>query len=89
MIKTDKVIYHTRTLEQFDWLMKQLEEDGCMWVNGELATKGKFYYRYLSATCIWLYGRTITYGDYDYYKKNTQEYNGWEFIEISDITYNC
>lgn len=33
-MKTDKVIYRTRTQEEYDWLMEQLEEAGCEWLGG-------------------------------------------------------
>ena len=31
IIKTDKVVYRTRTQEEYDWLMEKLEEAGCEW----------------------------------------------------------
>lgn len=87
-IKTDKVIYHTRTEEEYNWLMQQLEKDDCCWCNGKSAKSGKFYYRYLSDTYIWVEDKTITYGDYCYYK-NSPQYRDHEFIEVSDIMPSC
>lgn len=87
-IKTDNVIYHTRTEEEYNWLMQQLEKDDCCWCNGKSAKSGKFYYRYLSDTHIWVEDKTITYGNYCYYK-NSSQYRDHEFIEVSDIMPSC
>lgn len=84
MIKTDKVIYHTRTQDEYDWLMRELEDADCYWGNGELATKGNYYYMCLSATCIWVNDKTITTDGIDFYKDNLK-YKDYEFIEVSDI----
>ena len=84
MIKTDKVIYHTRTQEEYDWLMEQLEDADCCWGNGELATKGNYYYMCLYATCIRVNDKTITADGIDFYKDNSK-YKDYEFIEVSDI----
>ncbi len=88
MIKTDKVIYRTRTEEEYNWLLQQLEKADCWWCNEISATLGKFYYRYLSDTCIWVEDKTITYGEYRYYKNNLQDYSTHELIEVSDIMEN-
>ena len=85
MIETDKVIYRTRTEEEYNWLLQQLEKADCWWCNEISATLGKFYYRYLSDTCIWVEDKTITYGEYRYYKNNLQDYSTHELIEVSDI----
>lgn len=85
MIKTDKVIYRTRTEEEYNWLLQQLEKADCWWCNEMSATLGKFYYRYLSDTCIWVEDKTITYGEYRYYKNNLQDYSTHELIEVSDL----
>lgn len=85
MIKTDKVIYRTRTEEEYNWLLQQLEKADCWWCNEMSAALGKFYYRYLSDTCIWVEDKTITYGEYRYYKNNLQDYSTHELIEVSDI----
>ena len=85
MIKTDKVIYHTRTQEQYDWLMEQLEDADCCWSNGKSATQGKFHYVYSLDTVIWVNNKTIMYGNYGFYKNNQQEYGAYELIEVSDL----
>lgn len=88
MIKTDKVVYRTRTEEEYNWLLQQLEKADCWWCNEISSTLGKFYYRYLSDTCIWVEDKTITYGEYRYYKNNLQDYSTHELIEVSDIMEN-
>lgn len=88
MIKTDKVVYRTRTEEEYNWLLQQLEKADCWWCNEMSATLGKFYYRYLSDTCIWVEDKTITYGEYRYYKNNLQDYSTHELIEVSDLMEN-
>lgn len=88
MIKTDKVVYRTRTEEEYNWLLQQLEKADCWWCNKISVTLGKFYYRYLSDTCIWVEDKTITYGEYRYYKNNLQDYSTHELIEVSDIMEN-
>lgn len=85
MIKTDNVVYRTRTEEEYNWLLQQLEKADCWWCNEISATLGRFYYRYLSDTCIWVEDKTITYGEYRYYKNNLQDYSTHELIEVSDL----
>ena len=53
MIKTDKVIYRTRTQKEYDWLMRELEDAGCIWIGGSLATERQSHWEnFLSDTCI-------------------------------------
>ena len=87
MIKTDKVIYRTRTQEEYDWLMKKLEEAGLRWVNGcfPTASKGDNNWReYFSETCIRTDDEGIAFADFDFYK-NESDYKDYEFIEVSDL----
>ena len=90
MIKTDKVIYRTRTLEEYDWLMEKLEEAGLMWANGSLPTapeEADNWEEYLLRTGICLDYKMISYGDFNYYK-NELDYKDYEFIEVSDLMEN-
>lgn len=90
MIKTDKVIYRTRTQEEYDWLMEKLEEAGCKWVFGGLPTAPKevgSWKEYLSETCIRLDDQMITYANFNFYK-NASDYKDYEFIEVSDLMGN-
>lgn len=87
MIKTDKVIYRTRTQEEYDWLMKKLEEAGLRWVNGcfPTASKGDNNWReYFSETCIRTDDEGIAFADFDFYK-NESDFKDYEIIEVSDI----
>lgn len=87
MIKTDRAIYRTRTLKEYDWLMKKLEEAGCMWAGGSFPASPKQadnWKRYYIETCINCENEIITFADFDFYK-NESEYKDYEFIEVSDI----
>lgn len=84
MIKTDKVIYRTRMQEEYDWLMRELEDADCQWINGKLATQSNQYDRYSSDTCIWVEHSLLTFADVDFYKDNS-DYKDYEFIEVSDL----
>lgn len=78
MIKTDKVVYRTRTLEEYDWLMEKLEEAGCTWADGSLATEHKSYWgNFFDDTCISLDDGKIRFTLIDY-----------ETIEVSDLMEN-
>lgn len=87
MIKTDKVIYRTRTREEYDWLMEKLEEDGFKWASGNLPTAPEVadnWIEYLSETCIDFNDKGIVFAYFDFYK-NKSEYIDYEFIEVSDL----
>lgn len=86
MIKTDKAIYRTRTLTEYDWLMENLEEAGCTWVDGKKPSESAKFYRYISDTCIFVEDKKLTYADFDFYNnKSYSDYKGYEFIEVSDL----
>lgn len=87
MIKTDKVIYRTRTQEEYDWLMEKLEEAECMWAGGSFPTSPKQadnWERYSTETCIDCEKERITFADFDFYK-NESDYKDHELIEVSDL----
>lgn len=87
MIKTDKVIYRTRTQKEYDWLMEKLEEDGFMWANGYFPTapkEGNNWREYFSETCIRIDDERIAFANFDFYK-NESDYKDYEFIEVSDL----
>lgn len=54
MIKTDKVIYRTRTQEEYDWLMQELEKAGCRWMDGTKPSKLAIFYIHISNTYIYI-----------------------------------
>lgn len=85
MIKTDRVIYRTRTQEEYDWLMQELEKAGCIWREGNPPTRQKPYWKnFRSDTCIRLRNKKITYEGSDYYEYDPDE-GDYEFIEVSDL----
>lgn len=84
MIKTDKVIYRTRTQEEYDWLMRALEEAGCEWNSKSQPTSYNNWLAYSSETCISLNDKSIAFGGY-YSYKNDPQYKDYDFIEVSDL----
>lgn len=82
MIKTDKVVYRTRTREEYDWLMQELEREGCEWGTRKKPTEYDAFSIRKSDTHILVYNKAITYGGGEYFKKF---YKGLECIEVSDI----
>ena len=84
MIKTDKVIYRTRTQEEYDWLMDELEEAGCEWSSGYLPTEVNYWRRYFTETCINFNDDGIIFANFDFYK-NKSDYKDYEIIEVSHI----
>ena len=84
MIKTDKVIYRTRTQKECDWLMEELEKLSCRWETNESPTSFKPFYTYKANNCISVEDKEIAYAKYDYFKNNPP-YNTYEFIEVSDL----
>lgn len=85
MIKTNKVIYRTRTQEEFDWLMKKLEADELIrWATGSLPTapqKANNWRINRSETCIALNRKRIIYSNFECYK-NDPQYKDYEIIEV-------
>lgn len=82
MIKTDEVIYRTRTQEEYDWLMQELEREGCEWGTRKKPTEFDAFSIRKSDTHILVYNKGLTYGSGEYFKKF---YKGQECIEVSDI----
>ena len=85
MIKTDKVIYHTRTQEEYDWLMDKLDEAGCEWSGKSFANKTpNFFSLCEDMTCVKVEKKLYEHATYDHYKNDLQ-YDTYQFIEVSDI----
>lgn len=85
MIKTDKVIYRTRTQEEYDWLMDRLDEAGCKWTDGRsLIDYDEEWDSAMSDSHIWVGNKAISYSYpeffYDYYKDRQD----FEIMEVSD-----
>lgn len=88
MIKTDKVIYHTKTREEFDWLMEKLQEANCEWLEGWTPVGGKKVCGPSeSDSYMCVDSGTISFSDEDY----AYEYVAildYEIIEVSDLMEN-
>lgn len=87
MIKTDKVIYRTRTQKEYDWLMDRLDEIGCRWLNGAKHTKIDVFREYGLNCCIRLANQKMTHQNFDFYK-NEPDYKDYEFIDVSGLMEN-
>lgn len=87
MIKTDKVIYHTRTQEEYKWLMEQLEKAECLWSSEDSIKDYEAFSTFLSGTCIRMEKKALKSSGLDYYK-TVEEYSDYEFIEVSDLMEN-
>lgn len=94
MIKTDKVVYRTRTREEYDWLMEKLEEAGCKWLGGDSPISGKVLCDSIkSDSYIRVDKEIISFLDEEYeeywdFYKDTLEIRGYELIEVSDLMEN-
>lgn len=87
MVKTDKVVYRTRTQEEYNWLMEKLEEAGLLWAGGSFPKSPKQadnWRRYSTGTCINCEDERIRFADFDFYK-NKSEFKDYDFIEVSDL----
>lgn len=86
MIKTDKVVYRTRTQEEFFWIIDRLDEAGCKWIDGRFP--GDYDEEWVSpkwVSHIWVRNEKISCSDtdcfYDYYKDRQD----FEIIEVQDL----
>lgn len=85
MIKTDKVIYHTKTQEEYDWLMDGLDKADCEWLGGGSPICGKEVCNSTkSDSYICVENETISFLDEDYLY-NYLNNSDYEIIEVSDI----
>ena len=67
-------IYHTRTLEDYDALMVELEEKGCTWLDGKKPTYLRYWKLGKENTCIDISGKDIiTFAPIEWYKKKYPE----------------
>lgn len=89
MIKTDKVIYRTRTQREYNWLMEKLEEAGCRWYFGQKATDcDDTWEMYESETCIPVDNKELKYMSLIYYEEHLDEFKNYDYIEVSDLMEN-
>lgn len=88
MIKTDKVIYRTRTLEEYDWLMDRLEEADCEWLGGDSPISGKVLCDSIkSDSYILTDKKTLSFVTEELLNYYFNDLNGdcFEVIEVSDL----
>lgn len=83
-IKTDNVIYHTKTQQEYDWLMEQLEKAECRWYFEKTNKNKDIFGKWKSKTCICLIKNYITYSSLEFYEKD-KNFSDYEFIEVSDL----
>lgn len=89
-MKTDKVIYHTKSQQEYDWLMQKLGKAGCKWSSGQEPTKHIKNYWCISKenTLVFVNNRVLTCSTIKIYngrRKNLKD----EFIEVSNIMPSC
>ncbi|MFC0232727.1 hypothetical protein ACFFIF_01835 [Vagococcus entomophilus] len=74
-------IYHTETQEDFNALMKELEEKGYVWFGGNKPTQRLDFWKFLSKEmCIQVdNNKSLTFCDSNYYQSR-----GFEIIEYRD-----
>lgn len=85
MIKTDKVIYHTRTQEEYNWLMEKLEAAGCKCNVSQIPpTKMDGWRDYGSETGLLVLKNVIWHLNFvdEIDDIDTKDY---EFIEVSEL----
>lgn len=75
MIKTDKVIYRTRTQEEYDWLKEELKEAG-------LELPPNWYQP--DGTGVRLCNGHLTYAAYIFYERS-ENFERFERIDVSDL----
>lgn len=61
MIKTDGVIYRIKTLKEYNWLMQELDEAGCVWIDGEFPTEANLFHINMPNIYIFMNNKELTY----------------------------
>lgn len=74
-------IYCTRTQEDYNSLMVELEKQGLRWDSGHNPTYFKYWSEDKEDTCIAISGKKITFGSIEWYKE--------EYPDISIIEYRA
>lgn len=72
-------IWHCRTQEEYDYLMKQLEAEGCTWIGGDKPTKHNVWYIDREQTCVREIGREVAQSPKNFYEVKFPE------IEIQTV----
>ena len=74
-------IYNTRTQEDYNSLMVELEKQGFIWDSGHNPTHFKYWSEDKEDTCIAISGKKITFGSIEWYKE--------EYPDISIVEYRA
>ena len=85
MIKTDKVVYRTRTLEEYDWLMEKLDEAGCEWTDGRSLIDDEEWDSTISDSHIWARNKTILWSAPEFFYDSYKDNQDYEIIEVQDL----
>ena len=62
-------IYRTRTQEDYDALMVELEEKGCEWLSGHKPTSKDYWSEDKENTCVTISGKDITFDSIEWHKE--------------------
>lgn len=81
-MNTNKALYHTKTQEEFDWLMQELEKEGCNWEGERKPTEFDVFDTNASGFHIFVDNKKITYGIWENYRIF---HKGREYVKVSDI----
>jgi len=75
-----EIAVHVPTQEDYDWLMKYLDDKGITWVSGEPTWEGNEWEKYSNTTSInFKEERGISFSPYSFYKKY-----GYEIITLDE-----
>ena len=83
-MNTNKAVYHTKTQEEYDWLMAQLENEGCRWSYRVSLKSFDVFRDNNSQVYIRVTKNNMGYSYLNFYE-NDEEYRDYEFIEVSDL----
>lgn len=64
------IIYNTKTIEDYNSLMVELESKGYKWLSGDKPTHFRYWSEDKERTCIKISGEDITSASLDFYKEN-------------------
>ena len=81
-MNTNKAVYHTKTREEYDWLMQELEKAGCNWLSGEKPTKCDMVGPFASETYIFVSNKELTFETREDYRFC---HEGNQYIKVSDL----
>lgn len=87
MIKTDGVIYRIKTLKEYNWLMQELDEAGCVWIDGEFPTEANLFHINMPNIYIFMNNKELTYREEEEGNDILSHYS-MECIDVSELIEN-